>query len=200
MAVQIEYPADESSGLQGSIATVHGSDGRFNVSARSDGRGYYNSRDESESYIMVFDDAGATANDFVAYLKNTKTDGKHMVIRSIGVNCIAAGSIFKLHTVASSVSPGSGTAVTPVNLNQGGVAKSATVDAQAPTNSNSTPMTLSATVDLIDILGVPTAYGHEEFRLNDQLRLGQDQAIALELEAAAATNVRTWGVIFFYFE
>ena len=196
MAQEFEYTSDVTKGTE----KVQGSDGRLNVSSRSDGREYYNSRDESESYTMVFDDAGATAGDYVAYLKNTKADGKHIVISFIGVNCIVAGSIFKLHTVASSVSPGAGTTVTPVNLNQGGIAKSATVDAQAPTNSNSTPMTLSATVDLIDILGVPTAYGHEEFKLNSQLRLGQDQAIAIELEAAAATNVRTWGVIIFYFE
>lgn len=177
-----------------------GSDKRVNVSSRSDGRGYYNSRDESQSFSMVFDDAGATAGDYVAYLKNTKTDGLQLVVRSIGVNCIAAGSIFKLHTVADTVSPGAGTSVTPVNLNQAGQAKTATVDAQAPTDSNSTPMTISATVDEVDEVGVPTTYGHGEFRLNDQLRLGQDQAIAIELEAAATTNVRTWGVIFFYFE
>jgi len=163
--VKIDYLSDVSEAQE----QAHGSDSRLNVSSRADSRAYYNSRDESECYTMVFDDASADVGDYVAYLKNTKTDGKHLVIRSIGVNCIAAGSLFKIQTVASSVAPGAGTAVTPVNLNQGGVAKSATVDAQAPTNSNSTPMTISATVDTIDALGVPSAYGHGEFRLGAQL-------------------------------
>ena len=70
----------------GSFGEAKGSDSRLDVSSRSDGRGYYNSRDNSESYSLLFDDANASANDFVVYLRNDKTDGKHIVIRSASVN------------------------------------------------------------------------------------------------------------------
>ena len=79
---KLTYTNDENMNLQ----EVQGSDGRLNTSSRSDGRGYYNSRDESESYSLVFDDANATALDFIVYLRNDKTDGKHLVIRSASVN------------------------------------------------------------------------------------------------------------------
>lgn len=182
----------------GSVEEVQGSDGRQNVSSRADGRRYYNSRDESESYSIVFDDANASAGDYVLYIKNDKSDGKHLVVSAVGLNCEAASSSFKL-SVVTGVASG-GIAVTPTNLNQGGVAKSATVTALATTDSNSTPMAGLTESKVIDHAGISSAYGHEEFRLADTLRLGQDQAIAIELEYSAAADVRCFGVVFCYFE
>ena len=186
--------------VNGGFEETHGSDSRLNVSSRSDGRAYYNSRDESEAYVATFDDANATAADYVFYLKNTKTDGKHLVIQHVGLNCEGTYGVFKMVLVDSSVAPSGGTAITPTNNNQAGVAKSATVDCQAPTDSDSTPMTLSAVTDTLDIASTAGAFGHEEFRSADTIRLGQNQAIAIELDAASATSVRTFGAVFFYFE
>ena len=193
---RIQYIND----VNGAFEETFGSDSRLNVSSRSDGRAYYNSRDESEAYVATFDDANATAADYVFYLKNTKTDGKHLVIQHVGLNCEGTYGVFKMVLVDSSVSPSGGTTITPVNNNQAGVARAATVDCQGPTDSDSTPMTLSAVTDTLDIASTTGAFGHEEFRSADTIRLGQNQAIAIELDAASATSVRTYGACFFYFE
>ncbi len=190
---RIEFTSDATGGRE----ETQGSDGRLNVSSRADGRGYYNSRDESQSYSLVFDDANATAADYVVYLKNNSST-KHLVIRSVGINCEAATSSFKLSVVTGT--GGGGVGVTSTNLNQGGIAHSADVTALATVDSNSTPMSGLTEDKVIDHASIPSAYGHEEFRLQDQVRLGQDQAIAIELEYAAAADVRCFGVIFFYLE
>jgi len=177
---------------------VQGSDGRLNVSSRYDGRRYYNSRDESETYSLVYDDANATAGDYVAYIQNDKTDGKHMVISSVGCNCEAASSAFKFSRVTGT--PVGGTTTTAQQTNQGGVSKIATATICTTTDSNSTPMTGLTESSVIDFAGISGAYGHEEMRLEDSVRLGQGQAVAIELEYAAASDVRAFGVVFFYFE
>ena len=186
------------SDVTGALEKVKGSDNRQNVSSRSDSRRYYNSRDRSETYSLVFDDANATTGDFIAYLRNNKTDGKTMVISAVGLNCAAASSSFKLSVVTGTA--GGGTAATPTNLNQADKAKSATVTALITADSGVTPMSGLTEDKVIDHAGINAAYGHEEFRLDDTLRIGQDQAVAIELEYAAASDVRAFGVIFFYFE
>ena len=179
----------------GKREVAHGSDGRVNVSSRSDTRGYYNSRDESESFTLVYDDANATSNDFVVYLKNDKTDGKHLVVRSASVNCEVNTKI-SFHLVTGTA--GGGTAATPLNLNQGGVARAATVTALTTADSGVTPMsglTADLEIDHVNCL----ASSHEEFRFEDQLRLGQGQAISLRMDAGTADS-QIFGVIYFYFE
>jgi len=187
-----------TSDATGAEEIVGGSDKRFNTSARSDGRGYYNSRDKSESYSLTFDDANATANDYVVYLKNTRTDGKHIVLRSVGLNCEAASSSFKLSLVTGTA--GGGATATPVNLNQAGVARQSGSTSLATADSGVTPMSGLTESKCFDHTGISGAYGHGEFRLQDQVRIGQGQAIAIELEYAAAADVRCFGVIFYYFE
>lgn len=191
---RIEFINDENN-AQGE---VQGSDARLNVSSRSDSRAYYNSRDKSESYSVVFDDANADAGDYILYIKNTKTDGKELVVRSAGVNCEAAGSSFKLSMVTGT--PSGGATLTPANLNQAGQAKSATTEVYGPADSSSTPMTGLTEDKTIDHAGISGAWGHEEFRLGDTLRLGQDQACAIELDSTTAADVRAFGVVFFFFE
>ena len=82
MALIIQFPNDTT----GAQEFAHGSDGRLNVSSRVDVRRYYNSRDESESYSLVWDDASTATGDIVLYWKNTNTNGKHLVISSVGIN------------------------------------------------------------------------------------------------------------------
>lgn len=189
----IDYPSDKGKGGAGEIA--HGSDGRVNVSSRADGRGYYNSRDESESYVLIFDDANATALDFIVYLRNDKTDGKHLVVRSASINCEVNTKVSILMVTGTA---GGGAVATPTNLNQAGVARSAKVTALTTADSGVTPMsglTAGAELDHVNC----SAGGHEEFRFQDQLRIGQDQAIALRMDAGTADS-QLFGVIFFYFE
>lgn len=190
----IQYKND----INGAFEEAHGSDGRLNVSSRADGRGYYNSRDESESYSLVFNDAaatGASTLDHIVHLQNKKTDGKHLVIRSASVNADKATK-FSMHTVTGTATAGN-TAATPFNLNQAGVVRAATVTANTAADSSANEMTGFTEVLEIDHVNV-VAGGHEEFRFQDQLRLGQDQAIVIRLDTA--TTVAAFGVIYFYFE
>lgn len=165
---KIDYTNDVTSAEE----IAKGSDGRLNVSSRADGRGYYNSRDLSESYTLTFNDANATTGDYVVYLRNDKTDGKHMVIRSISVNGEVL-SAFDLVTVTGTA--GGGAAAAPVNMNQAGVAKSATTTALTTADSGSTPMSGLSTQFELDHLQV-MAGGHGEFLLQDQVRIGQKQS------------------------
>ena len=55
--------------------------------------------------------------------------------------------------------------------------------------------TLGAEFDHVNCL----AGGHEEFRFQDQLRLGQNQAIGLRMDNGTAAS-QIFGVIYFYFE
>lgn len=181
----------------GKREVAHGSDGRLNVSSRSDSRGYYNSRDESQSFVMAFFDTRATAGDYVAYLKNDKTDGSHLVITGIGIGSQTGSSVFKLITCTGTITGGN--SATPVNLNQGGVSRSATVTARTTSDSNTSPLVNVAEADLIDIIGISEAYGHGDFHLNNQFRLGQDQAIAIEFDIGS-TDDDVFGSLFFFFE
>jgi len=179
----------------GNDSRAKGSDGRSDVSSRSDTRGYYNSRDEKESFSLVFDDDNATINDFVAYLKNDKTDKKEMVIRSASVNG-EVDSKFSFLTVTGTA--GGGTPATPATLNKPGVSPAATVTALTTADSSVTPMSgLTADVE-IGHVGVK-AGGHEEFRFQDQLRLGPGQACAIRMDKGTADSY-VFGDIFFFFE
>jgi len=177
---------------------AQGSDSRLNVSSRADGRGYYNSRDASLSFSALFDDANATAADHVFYLKNTNSNGKHLVLRSIGVNCEAATSTFKLSFVSGT--PVGSTAIVPVNLNRANTQNAAAADCSGPADSSSTPMTGLTIEAKLDCVGVTGAFGHSELKLNDQVRLGPNDAISIQLDSAAAVDVRCFGVVYFYYE
>jgi len=191
MAIEIEVENDNS----GAQERVKGSDGRINVSARADTRGYYNSRDESESYTLTFEDANCSAGDFVVHITNIKTDGKHMVIRSASINSDSASSWRFVTTTGAA--GGGAVAASPFNLNFAGVAKTATVTASTVVDSDSTPISGLTQGNEIDHVNV-SAGGHEEFRFQDQLRIGQDQSVAIVCQNG--TGVSGFGVIFFYFE
>ena len=171
---------------------AHGTDGRVNVSARSDSRAYYNSRDKSKAYVLPFDDAQCSAGDEVVVLFNDDTVDK-MIIRSIGVNSTVAATI-KLYKVTG-VAGGGAVSATPFNLHVGG--PDAVVTASTVVNSDSSPITGPVQDGVIDTIQLP-ANGHEEFRLGDQLRLAKGQGIAIFNDTG--TQPRIHGVIFFYFE
>ena len=186
MAHEIQYTSDST----GSLEKAQGSDNRFNVSSRSDSRSYYNSRDKAECFSLVWDDATSAAGDHIVYWKNTDTTGKHLVVAAIGLNS-ANNCSFKLHLVTGTAA--SGTTVSPACLNQASP-KTAQATAMEAAGTAITGLTSSL---VIDHAGCP-ANSHEEFRLTDRLRIGQDQAIAIEYEQG--TTGRTWGVIFGFYE
>jgi len=183
MSHTIQYTSDSSGGLE----LVRGSDARFNVSARQDSRSYYNSRDKSQAFSLVWDDASSAAGDYILHWKNTSD--KHLVIDSVGLNTENAGS-FKLHVVTGTAV---GTAVVPFCLNTATIKPAVSTAVEAA----GTAITGLTSIGVVDHAAV-SAGGHEEFRLDDRLRIGLDGALAVEFEQG--TTGRTWGVIFGYFE
>jgi len=171
---------------------MEGSDGRANVSSRSDKRSYYNSRDKGQTYSMAFDFQDAAAGEFAAYWKNTSTNGLDLVIDAVGFNCVEAARV-KLWFVTGTAA--GGTALTPVNLNKNS-GNDATATAMEG-GSASTGITGLTTDGLIDF-AYCGALGHEQFRLNDRVRLGQNDAIAVEYEEGTTGDCS--GVVFGFYE
>lgn len=185
MAHEIQYTSDKSGGVE----KARGSDNRFNVSSRQDSRSYYNSRDNSQAFSLVWDDASSAAGDFIIYWKNTDTANKHLVIDSVGMNSANAAS-FKLHVVTGTAV---GSPVSPLCLNQATIKPAGATGIEAA-GTAITGLTSTGTIDHAAVV----AGGHEEFRLDDRLRIAQGGSIAIEYEQG--TTGRTWGVIFGYYE
>lgn len=157
-----------------SIMVVEGTDGRQNVSSRADPRGYYNSRDVKRTFTVPFDFQAATALEYAMYWQNTSSVDD-LVISSIGANA-AANVRLKLWFVSGTATLGN--AITPTNMN-----KTSSKDAEANAREGGTEDTGVGgltQISLIDFLYV-TAAGHQEFRLLDRLRLGQNDAIAIQV-------------------
>ena len=171
---------------------TEGSDGRLNVSSRQDGRSYYISRDQGQAYSTTFSNAAAADGDFSFFLKNTSTT-KTLVIDSIGVNTAVDTTRVKLWF--ASIASQAGDAVTPVNLN-----KDSSNDAQCTFLEHNTTAiaTITKLGGAIDDVQISTS-GHEELRLVDRVRLGQNDAVVLEVVTTANTPI-IFGVCFFYFE
>ena len=182
---QIQYPND----ITGSIQIAHGSDGRLNTSSRSDGRSYYNSRDQGQTYSVVFDDADADlADEAFFWLKNDSTD-KTLVLDTIGISALLTGAFLLQFETATLTG---GVALTPVNLN-----KSSSNLAVVTCRGNGALATVSADGS-IDMFAIGAAE-HEEFHLNDRVRLGQGDAISISYDRGADNNILE-GVVYFYFE
>lgn len=188
MAIEVEFTSDKSGGTE----KAQGSDQRLNVSSRSDSRSYYNSRDQSLAFSLTWQDASTATGDYVLYWQNTDTTGKVFVVDSVGLNSQYAAD-FELWTVTGT--GGGGTAATPVCLN-----RSSPKAAQANAfTAVSATVTIGAEEHRVDIVSV-VALGHEEFRLDDRLRIGQDGAIAIKCDLIATSPGKTHGVVFGYYE
>jgi len=172
-----------------SFEEAEGSDGRLNVSSRADSRAYYNSRDEGQTFSLLWDDADAAAGDLVCVWKNLRTDGKHLVISSIGIN---ASLVSTVSVVFVSGTAAGGSVLTPTNLN-------ATSPNDAPDGSARGNSALSGLTELAEIDHAAVgANGHEELRIDDRVRLGQNNSIAIKYETGS--NGRCYGIIFGYYE
>jgi len=181
----IEFRSTQSGGVE----ETRGSDDRLNVTSRNSSRGYYNSRDKGQVYAAAFQHTAGTAGQYSFYLENTSSD-KKLVITSIDVSAVVT-SRFKLWHAGSGTA---GDAVVPVNLNK----DSTNVAECTMLQDNST------TIATVSPAGTPISdfqigtLGNKEINFEGKIRLGENDAIALELDTSAGSLVH--GVVNFYFE
>ncbi len=177
----------------GAREVTHGSDGRANVSSRADQRIYYNSRDLKKAFILPFDDAVCSANDFNVSLFNDDVTDK-LVIHKVSVNALNVAG-FKLHQVTGTAITGA-VAATPVNMHLGEA--DAVVTASTVANSDSSPiggLTSSVVLDHVSVV----ASGNAIMEQGDTIRLAKGQGIAIEMDSGA-NGTRVFGSIVFFFE
>lgn len=189
MALEISFAND----VTNAIERARGSDGRINVSARSDSRAYYNSRDEQSMYTLTGEDASSADGDFVLYWKNTAQDGRHLVITKL-VMWSEGAHAWILHQGNATVATG-GVATTPKNLN---LANPKSAPATARTADSSTIAGVSAASEISHAGAGADEEAHMEF--DDTLRLGQDQSILLEAHEMSGTPDKTRFTAFGYYE
>jgi len=188
MTVEIGFSNDVTNADE----KMRGSDGRANVSSRSDTRAYYNSRDLQEAYSLVWDDASTGTGDYVLYWQNTDTTGKHLVITDVIISS-QYGSDWQLQIVTGTA--GGGSSATPSCLNRAAPRVAA---ATARTAVSST-----VTIGAIDVIIEHVAMGareHAEMHMKDLLRLGQDGAIAIQCILHDTTPGTTEGTVYGYYE
>ncbi len=187
--------AEQVSDKTGSIEPVKGSDNRRNTSSRSDGRSCYNSRDESETYTLTFDDANCTAGDYVAYMKNDSTDKNHMVVSNVNLNSDADSS-FEIVTVTGTPAGGAVTA-TPSLANQAGTSNTAVATSMTVVESDVSP--ISGLTDALGFYKRNVKSGTStDIDTGDILRIGPGQAVAIKVKLG--TSVSCFGEIVVYFE
>ena len=174
----------------GFLAQVRGNAGRLNTSGRVDGRSYYVSRDDKESYSLIWKDASSEADDFVLYWKNDDSQERHLVFEAVGLNS-ANNAGFELHEVTGTAAGGAVT--TPYCLNR--VApKVAQATARTAVTTPITGLTSIGEPDHTNCL----ANGHEEMRLLDRFRIPPGGAVALKY--STGTTGISFGVVFAFYE
>ena len=166
---QIQFPGD----VTGAIQITHGSDGRLNVSSRSDERIYYNSRDRGQTYVWTSFDAGAAVGEYSIYLQNTSAT-LNLVIKEL-VLSPGVAMTFKVSTVTGTPTSA---AITGYNLNRNsGNAASANARGDALVDN----LTEAQVIRVAMVVALATE--HVEF--HDALQLGQNDAIAVECDVHA---------------
>ena len=188
MATTLQYTSDASGGIE----LTKGSNGRLNVSSRADSRAYYNSRDVGQTYAGVFEMTAASEGEFVAYLQNTSTTGKTLVVNEITMGS-ALDSIAKLWFVSGT--PVDGTPSSATNLNR--ASPNAATGIALEGGSAATGITGLVKEAIIGVDYIK-AGSSNKFNLGDTLRLGQNDAIAIEKVTGSDGDVS--GSIVVYFE
>ena len=103
----------QDGGGSGRLATVSAFF-RLNVSAKTNPRTFYASRDEGQTFNAISIDTSAAAGDYIWYLKNTSTD-KNLYVKHIEFHSTNA-AVWAVWEVTGTAS---GTSITPANLNLG---------------------------------------------------------------------------------
>ena len=183
---RIEYKNDNTRALE----EAEGSDGRLNVSSRTDGRGYYNSRDKGQAYAFHFNHPAGVNAENTFYMQNTSTD-KTMVISTIRINATAAARV-DIHKVTGTAT---GVASAPLNLNFASANDAVGVFYSEANGAIGGFTEVGEAIDDIQL----SAFGTAEMKIEDRLRLGQNDAINLHIDTTATTS-DVFGVVFFYYE
>ena len=176
----------DDAGKNGSVSVSNTN--RLDVSARTASREYYESRDEGNVYSISMTDPGGQTTEDLIWLKNTSTT-QDIVIDDIFIGSLAVSEwVLKFVTDPT---PATGTAITPTNLNAAS-SKSASVSARGGA-AGVANLTDGATICILRTgVGVTS-----DFKFGEALRLGQDDAIAIELTTTAADGEIT---VFFHFD
>ncbi len=161
---------------------------RLDVSAKTQERIMFASRDFGLSYTAVYDGVTGAADDFVAYLKNTSST-RNMFISDIELESFEAvkWKVFAVTGVATS-----GESVTPSSLN-----RSKSIAPEATAMAGDTAITLLTTGDHLASVRTP-ALGQSHLDFHDALILGPGDAIALKYNSG--TGGICSSTIFFHFE
>lgn len=184
---RIEYKNDTTRALE----EAEGSAGRMNVDSRSGGIPYHNSKHQGQTYAMTFEHLAGASGEYSCYIKNTSTT-KTLVVESVGLNSTALTRL-KLEVVTGTAA-GAGDII-PRNTNLES-ANDAVGIFKEDTGGAITGITdFGRPLDYVQC----SAGGHEEMRLHERLRLGQNDAIAIELDNTATTS-DVFGVVFFHYE
>jgi len=165
---------------------VRGSDGRLNVTSRSNLRSFYVSRDAAQVYNVASIDPDAAAGDFIFYLQNTATDGKDIYIDAFNVSA-TNGALLEVHKVTGIAS---GTALTAANLNfKSGNTAAANIFGNAA---------VSGLTSSIIVAPLRVATGGTIQQLSSGvLILGQNDALAVQY-TSGTTGLAEVGVRFFF--
>ncbi len=177
----------------GALSSARGSDGRLNVSSRGDLRSYYNSRDSRQTYTLPWEHVAASDGEFCFYLQNTSSR-KHLVVSSVVLHSDTSGARFKLHFVEGTSSDG--LVVLPTNLN---ATSSNEANVVAREDGGGVPIAGLTSKKVIDISSVAASVSHQ-MAILDRVRLGQNDAIALEFDAGSGGTADAAGVVHFYLE
>lgn len=161
---QIKYQDDVTFAL----AMTRGSDGRLNVSSRSDERIYYNSRDEGQTYVWTSTDGAAAAGEYIIYIKNTSAS-KNLIIKEV----ILSPGVDMTFKIALVTGTPSSTGITGYNLNRNSANVAAATAHGDAAVDNLTP---TQVIRIEQVLALTTA----DIEFHDALQLGQNDAIAIE--------------------
>lgn len=175
---------------KGQFEETHGSDTRLNVSSRSSQRLHYVSRDDGQAYTIISHDATAAAGTYIIYLQNTSSTGLALFVDDIHVEAVET-SLFKIWFVTGTASGGS--ALTAVNLNK----TSSNAAAVAARGDDAiTNLTTDGQIGAIRV----DANGEGEKHFEDGLILGQNDAIAIEIDTDDGSPAIAGASITFYLE
>lgn len=159
------------------LEEVEGSDGRMNVSSRSDSRSYYVSRDNGQVYTFnsEFD---AVSGQEVIYIKNTSSTKKLFISQII----LGAGSEADWEVFEVTSGTAAGTSVTPKNLNL-----SSSNDAASTVFGNA-QVTGSLSGDTISHI-ISSSATSVRLSYGDALILGQNDDISITYSSSASSEV-----------
>jgi len=150
---------------------------RGQVEAEASARQFFISRDDEQVYHVISEDATAIANEEILYLQNTSTT-KRMFLG----NLVVSSDIDIIFRVKQVTGTAVGTDLTPKNLN---LTSTNLAEANAKGNGGVTGLS-----DDGDIFVCRSLAGSSRLvSFFDTVVLGQNQAIAVELETSAAVEI-----------